>query len=1013
MVAETSFGRWLQRRRKALDLTQEALAQRVGCAAETLRKIEADARRPSRQIAERLADALELPPDERLAFVRAARAELSTDRLAPPTHSVPQAAFVSAATLPSGTLTFLFTDIEISTQLWERHTAAMAVALTRHDAILRHAIEEHQGVVVKSTGDGIHAVFARAPDALAAALAAQRALHAESWGATGQLRVRMALHTSVAEARDGDYFGPPLNRIARLLAAGHGGQILLSLATAELVRDALPPEVALHGLGVHRLKDLTRPEQIFQALAPDLPTAFPPLNTLDARPNNLLAQPTPLIGRDKDVARLCDLLQHPDTRLVTLSGPGGIGKTRLALQVAAELLDKFPDGVYFVALASITDPTLVATTIAQTLGVQEAGGQPLAEHLSAALREKQMLLLLDNFEQVVVAAPLVSTLLATAPRLKALVTSREILKLRGEKEFAVPPLTLPDPARVPPIEALSQYAAVELFIRQALDVRPDFVVTNENAPAVVEICHRLDGLPLAIELAAARVKLFSAEALLARLGQRLALLVGGARDLPARQQTLRNTIEWSYNLLDAGEQTLFRRLAVFVGGCALEAVTAVCDAAGDVPLDVLDGLTALVDKSLLRQTEGLDGEPRFILPETIREYALEQLSASNEVETMLQGHAVYYLTRIGQTKPTPWEISSELPIEWLEQEHVNLRAALTWSKSVGDAELTVRLASALWGFWEIRGYFYHLKEWLRGILVRLPAPETTSMCAERFRLLSLLVDDVGQKTVLLDQSLALLRAAKDNEGSARVLLMLGSTAYVSGDFSHAARLLTESLALARSQEAPGAMAMALNVLSGMAREQGDYDAARAHLEDALTLRQMIGLRSLADILNGMGNLELDMGNVERAQAWYQEAMNLAQEGGDRYMLAWSLRNLGRVAHARSDDERARALLLESVLLWCEQSFTYGIGCCLDALAGVAEAQGQPERAARLFGAAQALRIGSHWTQWSWPIGARVDYERDMVAVRTQLDEATFASAWAEGRAMSLEQAIAEALQGRV
>ena len=527
---------------------------------------------------------------------------------------------------PTGTVTFLFTDIEGSTRLWETQHAAMQQALAHHDAILRDAIEANDGYLVKTTGDGAHAAFAIAADAIAACLAAQRALKAHAWGELC-IKSRMALHSGAAEQRDGDYYGPALNRAARLMAAGHGGQILLSLATEELVRDHLPADIALRDMGERRLKDLIRPERVFQVIAPDLPADFPPLKTLDARPNNLPAQTTPFIGREDEIRAVKEQLSNANVRLLTLSGVGGTGKTRLALQAAADMVDEFEHGVFFVPLAALSDPALVLPTIAQAFDVREAAGRPLQEQLQDYLREKQMLLVLDNFEQVIDAAPRVSDLLTAAPRLKVLVTSREVLRLSGETDYPVPPLSLPDPKRLPPLEQLAQYEAVALFIERAVAVKPAFTVTNENAPAVAEICHRLDGLPLAIELAAARVRVLPPQRMLAELSHRLNFLTGGARDLPARQKTLRGAIDWSHDLLTGDEQKLFRRLAVFVGGCSLEAIEAVCNIEND--LSVLETWNRSSARVCVKQTEA-HGEPRFAMLETIREYAMERTIIAGE-----------------------------------------------------------------------------------------------------------------------------------------------------------------------------------------------------------------------------------------------------------------------------------------------------------------------------------------------------------------------------------------------
>jgi hypothetical protein len=439
-------------------------------------------------------------------------------------------------------------------------------AAARHDELLRWAIEERDGYIFKTVGDAFCCAFSTAPNALEAALVAQRTLSGEEWEETGPLRVRMALHTGAAGERDGDYFGPPVNRVARLLSAAYGGQVLLSLTTQELVRDQLPLNVELRDLGEQRLKDLFRPERVFQLIAPGLPSEFPPLRTLASHLNNLPSQPTPLVGRKREIEEVLERLRREEVRLLTLTGPGGVGKTRLALRIMEDLVGEFEDGVYLVSLAPLRDPKLVVPAIGKTLGITEVGEKPLQERLSTYLRDKRMLILLDNFEHVAPAATVVSELLTTCPSLTVLATGRERLHLSGEHEYPVPPLTLADRARRPTAEELIRYEAVALFVERAIAAKPDFRLTEENAEAVVEICARLDGLPLAIELAAARVKLLPPQALLTRLQQGLGLLSGGGLDLPARQRTLRSKLQWSHDLLNEHEQRMLRQLSVFAGG---------------------------------------------------------------------------------------------------------------------------------------------------------------------------------------------------------------------------------------------------------------------------------------------------------------------------------------------------------------------------------------------------------------------------------------------------------------
>src|SRR3989440_2024607 len=566
-------------------------------------------------------------------------------------------------TQPTGTVTLFFTDIEGSTrllyQLGERYQDVLATCRQ----LLRETFQKWNGHEVDTQGDAFFVVFARATDALAAAVDVQRALALHSWSDGIAVRMRIGLHTGEPQRSPDGYVGLDVHHAARIMNAGHGGQVLLSQATRELVQYNLPDGVSLCDLGEHHLKDLEHPCHLFQLVMAGLPSDFPPLKTLDIHPHNLPVQLTPLIGRQKEVDEIRRILEQQHVRLLTLTGPGGIGKTRLGLQVAAELSDLFLDGVYFVNLAPIRDPGFVVPTIAQTLNLQELAEHPLLDLVKAFLREKQLLLLLDNFEQVVSAALQVAELLAACPRLKVLVTSRMVLHVQAEQEVAIPPLCVPDPRQLPEVVALAQYDALALFIQRAQAVKPAFQLSHANARAIAEICLHLEGLPLAIELAAARIKLLPPQALLARLTPRLTLLSSGARDVPERQQTLRNTIAWSYQLVDAQVQRLFRRLSVFVGGCTLQAIEAMGAALDGEAGGVFEGVACLLDQSLLQQTESEGEEPRLVMLETIREYAWECLAASGERETTCQAQARYYVALAEQAEP---ELDGPQQAVWLE-----------------------------------------------------------------------------------------------------------------------------------------------------------------------------------------------------------------------------------------------------------------------------------------------------------------------------------------------------------
>jgi predicted ATPase/class 3 adenylate cyclase len=586
------------------------------------------------------------------------------------------------AELPTGTVTLLFTDIEGSTRLLRRAGDEYADLLEQHRRLLGEAFRRHGGTVVDSEGDAFFVAFGSAKDAVAAAAEAQRALAAHDWRDEHEIRVRMGLHTGEPRVVEGRYVGLDVHHAARVMAAGHGGQVLVSEATRALLDEG----ARLRDLGEHRLKDLSRRQRLYQLELDGLPGEFPPLKTLDNRPTNLPVQPNELIGRERELDEAAALLRN-GLRVLTLTGTGGTGKTRLALQLAAEVVEAFPNGVFFVSLAPVRDWELVAPTIARTLGLREQPGETVVETLDGYLVDKELLLVLDNFEQVLAAAPAVAGLTAAAPGLKLLVTSRTPLRLSGERTYPVPPLELPE--------------SVRLFAERAHAAALEFAVTGENEAAVAEICRRLDGLPLAIELAAPRIRTLPPRALLRRLDQRLKLLTGGAQDLDERQRTLRATIEWSFELLPEAERELFAQLGVFVGGSRLDAAEGLCD---PIAIDLLDGLQSLVEKSLLRQRPDADGEPRYWMLETIREYALEVLEESGALADARRRHAEWFLALAERADVESRTGDQAAWYDLLDADNANLRAAIDWAEETRDGELLLRLATALWGFWATRGH---------------------------------------------------------------------------------------------------------------------------------------------------------------------------------------------------------------------------------------------------------------------------------------------------------------------
>ena len=916
--------------------------------------------------------------------------------------------------LPSGMLTFLFTDVEGSTVLWEQHPELARPAMIRHDEIVEDVVGQHNSMLVRPRGEGDSrfAVFARATDAVSGAAALQKALHTEPWRTPTPLRVRMALHTGEADLRDGDYYGSVVNRCARLRSAAYGGQTLLSGITYDLVFDALPSGLELRDLGEHSLKDLQRPEHIFQLNVAGVPSEFPALKTLDTLKNNLPAQRSPLVGRERELAAIRTLLLRGEVGLLTLTGPGGIGKTRLSLQVAADLVEQATDGVFFVPLEAVNDSHLVVSTIAHTFGVREGGGRPLMGSLKDYFANKQMLLVLDNFEQALSSAPVVAEIVSASAGIKVLVTSRSRLHVAGEHEFMVPPLSLPDPDQPPDLARLTQSGAVRLFMERAVAIKRDFELTNENAAAVAEICARLDGLPLAIELAASRIKILPPKTMLGRLQNRLKLLTGGERNLPSRQQTLRGAIDWSHNLLSGDEQILFRRLSIFAGGASLNALEALSQDGLDV--DVLDGLESLVDKSLLRQEEQENGEPRFRMLETIREYALERLQESGEEEDISRQHVGIYLALAEEAEP---ELHQSDQLEWfkrLETEHDNLRAALSWSLKKGEVETALRLATSIWHFWWVRGHLTEGRKWLEATIA-LAAAKGNNSHEHAKALYALAVicrgfNEVPSLVRYAKESGALALEINDRVSLGWALAVQGIGLNMQGQPGPARSACEEATKVIRDAGIGGwDLANVLLRYAMVLAGQSNFAPAQVTMEAALALFRQIGDRwGTAQALNTMGDMARVQGDFDRASILYAESLHLFRQLGVKRDVPASLHNLGRVALARGDNLKAKGYFMESLTLHHELGNKHGTAECLVGLAGVAAAMQHPVRAAQLLGICGGLRetLGDA----GWPT-EQITYEQRYVAeTRAQLDEATWKAAMDNGRAMRIEQVIAYALE---
>lgn len=953
METTASFGYWLRRQRKALDLTQKMLAERVGCSVAAIKKIEGDERRPSRQIAARMADILHVPDHQREIFLDCARGLKPVDQLLLAREPV-------SPSPPTGTVTFLYTDIEGSTALWEQAPQVMTVTHARHNEIVRRVIEANHGYVFQVNGDEFCAAFHTAGDALRAAVECQVDLQAENWG-KAPVRVRIGIHTGKAEVQqDGLYRGYlAMSYAQRLMSIGHGGQVLLSSTTRELMQDELPEGVEWRDLGLRQLKDRKHPEHIFQLTVPGLRADFPPLRVPESLSHNLPAPLTRFVGREREMDGIRQLLSR--TRLLTLTGPGGTGKTRLALQLAGEMLDAFADGVWLVDLAPLADPTLVTQTVASTLGVREQPGRSILEALIEYMRSKNMLLLLDNCEHLIeVCAQLANTLLRAVPGLKILASSRETLGIAGEIVYQVPSLPLPD-MQVMSLDALLQNDCVRLFLDRALAAYPAFRLEERLAPTIADICRKLDGIPLAIELAAARIKVLRLEQIATLLDDRFRLLAYGSRAALPRHQTLRALIDWSYDLLSEEECTLLRRLSVFAGGWSYEAAQKICGEG--LVKDVLELLTHLVDKSLVAMEERGE-ETRYHFLETIRQYGREKLFESGEANAVRASHLEYFVRFAELTEPKLKEGEQLLWLARTETEYDNLRTALAWSLESGEVTAGLRLAGALWLFWDMHSHQSEGLAHLEKLLAR-----------------------TSDRTVI----------------RAKALFGAGLFKYRQGEYEPARTLLEESLFICRELGDKDVCALSLGRLSSVAYSQGNYAESLLFANESLALYQELDDRwSIAHTLNGKGELARLQSDYEAAGRFYEESLALSRELGDKFGMSMVLHNLAYVVQHQGDYQRAASLFKEGLTICLELGEKVSVALAVAGLAGIAGLTGQPERAARLFGAAQKALV-----TLGIALDAidRSDWDRDIQTVKTQLDPEVFTALWEEGQGMSMEQAV--------
>jgi len=922
------------------------------------------------------------------------------------------------SSLPGGLVTLLFTDIEGSTQMWERYPEAMKPALARHDDLIHCALATHGGQVVKTTGDGVFAVFPSAKDAVRSVVAAQVLLQAEPWEGISPLRVRMALHTAEVEMVHGDYYGPAVNRAARLMALASGGQVLVSQAIFDLTGGDFPEGISLRDLGEHRLKDLSRPERVFQVLSSDLPSEFPALQSIDAFPNNLPVQLSSFIGRELEMEQVGQLMST--TRLLTLTGSGGTGKTRLLLQAAAEALRNYRDGAWLIELASVVDPALVLPTISAVLKVREQPDRSLLDVLSDFLRARNLLLVLDNCEHLIVAcADIAEKVLRACPRLHILASSREALGITGETTFLVPSLSTPTLKQSHSAEALIQFDAARLFIERAQAAVPGFQVTDTQAPDLAQICQRLDGIPLAIELAAARVKVLTLNQLARRLDDRFRLLTGGSRSALPRQQTLRALIDWSYDLLPPEEQKSLRRLSVFAGGWTLEAAEAVVVDIGDSN-DMVEMLAQLTNKSLVIAEQARERDMRYHLLETIRQYAREKMFDSGEGEMLRDRHLAYYLRAAEAIEYMNLSPKQAEWMDWCETEQDNCRAAIDWGMG-RDAEAALRLVAGVNEGWLRRGYTSDTQQLLQSAIDRVEA--LPGVAGEPgFGLLSILAKTWGalgstfisqgmnlQAHACFERSLSLYAQIGNHSEQARSVCMLGFTEVLLGNNAEGEKHLVEAETLARRSGDKVGLGMALGIQANfMIFSLNDPVKSRRYNAEALQLAREIGAPwILGQTILGNARIAAVEGRVEDARSQFTEAAAIYQGLGDSFFVNVAQSEIAHLERRQGNFDQARRLYKTTIRHWLELGQVGAIANQLECFAFLNIASGDYLNAVRLFGAAESFRerLESKMT-----VPERLEYESQVAFLRTHMGDVAFTEGWSEGRILNKDEAISYAIR---